>query len=193
MELQTNLLLAAADGEVKGIDLYIPAVYDIIWSAAVLVPIALIFAKIVMPKFNEIFDKRAELIEGGIAKAESVQAEADAKLEEYEQLLTEARDDAAKIREDARGEGTVIVAESKAKAQEEAERVRLTAQRQIEAERQQAEISLRTEVGTLATELASKIVGESLAEDERQARLVDRFLAELETASPDDVANPKGK
>lgn len=193
MELQTNLLLAAVDGEVKGIDLYIPAIYDIIWSAAVLVPIALIFAKIVMPKFNEIFDKRAELIEGGIAKAESVQAEADAKLEEYEQLLTEARDDAAKIREDARGEGAVIVAESKAKALDDAERVRVTAQRQIEAERQQAEISLRTEVGALATELASKIVGESLSEDERQARLVDRFLAELETASPDDVANPKGK
>jgi F-type H+-transporting ATPase subunit b len=56
------------------------------------------------------------------------------------------------------------------------------AQAQIAADRQQAFASLRNEVGTLAVELASKIVGESLADEARQSRVVDRFLAELETA-----------
>ena len=42
------------------------------------------------------------------------------------------------------------------------------------------ETSLRAEVGTLATELASRIVGESLADQARQSRMVDRFLDELE-------------
>jgi F-type H+-transporting ATPase subunit b len=55
-----------------------------------------------------------------------------------------------------------------------------SAQAQIQAERQQALTSLRTEIGTLATELASKIVGESLTETVRQGRMVDRFLDELE-------------
>ena len=50
----------------------------------------------------------------------------------------------------------------------------------IEAERQQAITSLRNEVGALATELASKIVGESLEDQVRQSRIVDRFIAELE-------------
>ena len=40
---------------------------------------------------------------------------------------------------------------------------------------------LRSEVGTLATTLAGKIVGEALNDDERSARVVDRFLADLET------------
>jgi F-type H+-transporting ATPase subunit b len=57
------------------------------------------------------------------------------------------------------------------------------AQAQIEAERQQALISLRTEVGTLATQQASRIVGESLADQARQSRMVDRFLSELEVSS----------
>ena len=53
---------------------------------------------------------------------------------------------------------------------------------QIEAERQQALTALRTEVGNLATELASRIVGESLTDEARQSRMVDRFLDELEVA-----------
>jgi F-type H+-transporting ATPase subunit b len=40
--------------------------------------------------------------------------------------------------------------------------------------------SLRAEIGSLATELASRIVGESLADTARQGRMIDRFLAELE-------------
>ena len=61
----------------------------------------------------------------------------------------------------------------------EAERIVETAHRQIEAERKQASVSLRAEVGTLATELASRIVGESLQDEARQSRVVDRFLDEL--------------
>jgi F-type H+-transporting ATPase subunit b len=68
-------------------------------------------------------------------------------------------------------------------AQAEARRVTEAAQSQIEAERQQALTSLRAEVGTLATELASRIVGESLADQARQSRMVDRFLDELEQVS----------
>ena len=67
-------------------------------------------------------------------------------------------------------------------AQAEARRITESAQAQIEAERQQALTALRTEVGTLATELASRIVGESLTDEARQSRMVDRFLDELEVA-----------
>ena len=50
----------------------------------------------------------------------------------------------------------------------------------ITAERQQTIVALRSEVGALATELASRIVGESLADDARQQRVIDAFLADLE-------------
>jgi F-type H+-transporting ATPase subunit b len=59
------------------------------------------------------------------------------------------------------------------------------AHNQIEAERKQAVASLRAEVGTLATSLAGRIVGESLDDEARQSRVVDRFLAELETQGAD--------
>jgi F-type H+-transporting ATPase subunit b len=65
-------------------------------------------------------------------------------------------------------------------AQEESSRIVAHGKSQIEAERQQAVTTLRAEVGTLATSLAGRIVGESLEDDDRSSRVVDRFLADLE-------------
>ena len=176
-------LAAAASEEVEGIRLFSPAIYDIVWSAIVVIPIAMLFYRLVLPKFTAVLDERTALIEGGIAKAESVQAEADAALARYTQELADSRAEAARIRDDARAEGASIVAELRAKASEEVARIHETAQRQIEAERQQVVVSLRSEMGALATELASRIVGEALADEVRQSRVVDRFLDELEAST----------
>ncbi|GAB3171986.1 F0F1 ATP synthase subunit B [Myceligenerans halotolerans] len=174
--------IVAATEEPEGIDLFLPAGYDLLWSAVVLVIIAVAFYRYVLPPMNKVLDERAALIEGGIKKAEEAQAQADKALEEQERLLVEARTEAAQVREEARAEGSAIIKDLKVKASEEAARITETAHRQIEAERQAASVSLRSEVGALATDLASRIVGESLEDSARQSRVVDRFLDELEAA-----------
>jgi F-type H+-transporting ATPase subunit b len=173
-------ILAAETEEVEGVQLLLPAGYDILWSTVVLVVIAVVFYKLVLPKFQAVLDERTEKIEGGLAKAASAQEDAARAKAEYEQQLQDARTEAARIREDARGEAGQIVAEAREKASAEAARIAENAQRQIEAERQQAAVSLRADVGSLATELASKIVGESLADEARRSRVVERFLDELD-------------
>jgi F-type H+-transporting ATPase subunit b len=139
--------------------------------------------KFVVPNFEKTFAERTTAIEGGLQAAESKQAEADAKLAELEKQLADARHEAARIREEAREQGAAIVAEMREQAQAEASRIVEHGKTQIEAERQQAVTSLRAEVGTLATSLAGRIVGESLDDDDRSSRVVDRFLAELEGAN----------
>jgi F-type H+-transporting ATPase subunit b len=139
-------------------------------------------AKVLLPRANKMLADRTEQIEGGLARSEEAQAEAKALLDQYRQQLDDARRDAARLREEAREQGAQIIAEMREQAQAEARRVTEAAQAQIEAERQQALTSLRTEVGTLATELASRIVGESLTDEARQSRMVDRFLDDLEVA-----------
>ena len=134
----------------------------------------------VVPMFEKAFTARTEAIEGGIAKAEKAQQEAQAALASYTLQLSDARGEAQVIREEARVQGAAIIEELRAKAQEEATRITAAAHASIEAERQQAIASLRHEVGTLATELASKIVGEALDDQVRQSGIVDRFLNDLE-------------
>jgi F-type H+-transporting ATPase subunit b len=113
-------------------------------------------------------------------KAERAQREAEVALQQYTAQLSEARGEAQKIREEARVQGAAIIEDLRGKAQEEAARITAAAASSIEAERQQAIASLRNEVGTLATQLASKIVGEALDDQVRQSRIVDRFLEDLE-------------
>lgn len=159
---------------------FLPAGYDIFWSTVCILIIGFYFYKKLLPGLNKVLDERTAKIEGGIARAEEVQAAADAALVEQKRELDEARHEAARLREEAQTEGVAILAEARARAQAEANRIVETAQRQIEAERQHAVVSLRSEVGALATELASRIVGESLRDDARRSRVIDRFLDELE-------------
>lgn len=160
----------------------IPADYDIIWSGVIFVALLLVFALLVVPRLNTVLDERRAAIEGGIEKAQAAQAEADAVLEKYNAQLAEARAEAAQIREQARADGAKILAELKEQAQAEANRITQNAQVQIEAEKAAALVALRAEVGSLALDLASGVIGESLADDARSAAIVDRFLADLESA-----------
>jgi F-type H+-transporting ATPase subunit b len=136
--------------------------------------------KILLPRIQKTLEERTAAIEGGLEKAEETQAEAQKTLDEYREQLQEARHEAARLRQEAHEQGAQILAELR--AQGEAERTRLveSAHATIEADRQQALSSLRREIGDLATELAGRIVGESLTDEARQSRVVDRFLADLE-------------
>lgn len=174
------LKTAAGTGEVT--NPFIPAAYDIVWSLVPFGLIVLFFALFAVPRFRKILDERAERIEGGIAKAETAQAEAAAALEQYQAQLAEGRAEAARIREQARQDGAAIIAELKEQAQAEAARITASAQATIEAERQAALISLRAEVGSLAIDLASGVIGQSLTDDEKASALVDQFLADLEAS-----------
>jgi F-type H+-transporting ATPase subunit b len=134
----------------------------------------------VVPMFEKAFTARTEAIQGGIERAEKAQAEAAQALVQYTEQLSKAQSESQSLREEARIQGAAIIEELRAKAQEEAARITASAHASIEAERQQAVTSLRNEVGALAVELASKIVGEALDDQARQSRIVDRFLEDLE-------------
>jgi F-type H+-transporting ATPase subunit b len=141
-----------------------------------------ILGKMLLPRLMKTLDERHDQIEGGINRADEAQAEADRVLQQYRAQLDDARHEAARMREEAREQGAAIVAEMRERAEAEARRITDAAQAQLEADRQQALNSLRTEVGSLAVELASRIVGESLTNAARESRMVDRFLADLEAA-----------
>ena len=177
--MQTLTLLAAGE---EGLNPLVPHPIEIVLSLVVFGLLFLLVRKYVAPMFEATFLERTTAIEGGLAAAETKQAEADAKLAELEKQLGDARHEAARIREEAREQGAQIVAELREQAQAEASRIVEHGKTQIEAERQQAVTSLRAEVGALATGLAGRIVGESLDDEARQSRVVERFLEELEAA-----------
>jgi len=176
-----SAILAAA-AEEEQLNPLAPELYDIIWSAVCFAIIAIVFVWKFLPAVQKTLDARAEAIEGGIKKAEIAQAEAAAALAQYTDQLAEGRAEAAKIRDQARQDATAIGNEVREQATADAARIIASAQTTIEAERQSAIVSLRAEVGSLAIDLASGVIGQSLADDKKASALVDQFLADLESA-----------
>jgi len=158
----------------------IPHTAEIIVGFIAFTLLFLVLKSKVVPMFEKAYAARTEAIEGGIERAEKAQLEAQRALVQYNEQLSSAQGEASKLREDARTQGAAILEELRTKAQEEAARITAAAHASIEAERQQAITSLRNEVGALAVELASKIVGEALDDQARQSRIVDRFIEDLE-------------
>jgi F-type H+-transporting ATPase subunit b len=160
-----------------------------------LVTFAIIFFglwKFVLPRMSATLAERTDAIEGGLKRADDAQAEANRVLDQYRTQLAEARHEAARLREAAKEEAAQIVAEGRAQGAAERQRLIDSATAQIEADRQQTLTALRAEVGTLAVELASRIVGESLADEARQGRMVDRFLDEIENEAAAGSARTAG-
>jgi len=189
-----SLILLAADATgtaAESENPLAPKLVEIILALVVFGLLYFAFKKWVSPNFERTFVARTQAIEGGLKAAETKQAEADARLAELEERLGQAKHEAARIREEAREQGAQIVAEMRAQAQNESARIVEHGKSQIEAERQQAVTSLRAEVGSLATSLAGRIVGEALEDDARSNRVIDRFLADLETMETAEAAGHK--
>jgi F-type H+-transporting ATPase subunit b len=188
LPLSGPLALPAAEGGESG-DFWasaypiIPHPIELVFGLATFAILYWIVKTRVVPRLEQIYAERTAAIEGGINKAEEAQAAAQAALEQYNAQLLEAREEATRIREDAKAQGTQIVAELREKANQEAGRITESAHKQIEAQRQQAIVQLRGEVGRLSTDLASRIVGESLEDETRQRGIVERFLSELEAGT----------
>jgi F-type H+-transporting ATPase subunit b len=140
-------------------------------------------ARVLMPRISKTLAERTDAIEGGLHRAAEAQEEASRTLEQYRAQLADARHEASRLREEAKEQGAQIKAELRADGEAERQRIVAAAHAQLDADRQQAITALRAEVGALAVELAGRIVGESLEDEARQRRTVERFLAQLEERS----------
>jgi F-type H+-transporting ATPase subunit b len=143
-----------------------------------------VLMKFVFPRMEQTFRARVDAIEGGIKRAEEAQAEANQLLEQYRAQLAEARTEAARIRDEARADAEGIRQDVLGKAREESDRIIAAGREQLAAQRESIVRDLRSEVGTLAVDLAGRIVGESLADEARSRGTGDRFIRELDSAGP---------
>ncbi|MDO4913562.1 MAG: F0F1 ATP synthase subunit B, partial [Bifidobacteriaceae bacterium] len=97
----------------------------------------------------------------------------------YEKQLSTARIEASKIRNDARAEASHIIADARATAQSDAEQITANAQRAIESQQRQALVSLKGEVGVLATTLAGKILGSQLENSDAQTSMINQLIDDM--------------
>jgi F-type H+-transporting ATPase subunit b len=185
-------ILAQAEGEEvsEAKDLY-PTPGELIVG---LIAFAILFYftwKWVLPRFKQVLEERREKIQGEMERAEATRREAEKLQERYRTQLAGARDEANKIIEDARATAEQLRRDLQAKAEEEAQATVARAQDEIRAERDRAFQELRAQIGSIAVELAERVVGQVL-DEKAQKRLIDEFIDEVASGAS-SKGNGKGK
>jgi F-type H+-transporting ATPase subunit b len=179
MHLAVSAVLAAGENT----NPIVPNLSEFIVALLAFATLVVILGRLAYPRMNEALRQRTELIEGRIAEAERQREEAERLLERYRERLAAAEDETQRILEEARHNAERIRRELLAKAEADAGRELERARQTIRAERDQAVRELRQQVGSLAVELAGRVIGDSL-DGARQLRLVDQYI--------DDVARRAG-
>jgi F-type H+-transporting ATPase subunit b len=175
------MYLAAPEGGTEHNPI-IPLWQELVVGSIAFAILCFVLMKFVFPVMEKTFAARVDAIEGGLKRAEVAQAEANELLEQYRAQLAEARTEAARIRDEARADAEGIRQDVLATAREESERIITAGRDQLASQRESIVRDLRAEIGTLAVDLAGRIVGESLADEARSRGTVDRFIAELGSA-----------
>ena len=166
----------------------VPAWPELIIGTISFLIVFAVLGKVLLPRIQKTLADRTNAIEGGLKRAEDTQAEAQQVLDQYRQQLADARQEAARLREQAQEQGAAIIADMREVAQTEARRIIDSAHQQIETDRMLALQALRTDVGAMAVDLASRVVGESLEDVARQRRIVDRFIEGLDQPDTDGAS-----
>lgn len=154
-------------------------IWNFIWAGINLILLLILMKIFLFKPIRKMMDKRTQMVQDELDSAKKTREEAEQLREQYDNELGSAKDEAQKIidkaHEDAETERAVIIKRS----QEEAERIVADAGKTIENERKRVLAQAQTQIADLAVEAASRIIGENV-DDEKNRRLVDKFLEEEE-------------
>jgi F-type H+-transporting ATPase subunit b len=151
----------------------LPEVNEIIWGAFGFAVVFFFLWKFGVPQAKKAMEARTERIRSDLDAAEANRTEAATVLAEYQGQLADARNESARIIEEARQTADAMKADLQARAEADITEQRQRAAADIEAAKAQALTDLRSEVASLAIGAAEEVVGRSLDQDTNTALVED--------------------
>ena len=180
LALSATPAIALAEESAVGADILIPKPAEFIPALIAFLIIWAVLAKLVWPQVLQMMEKRQEKIQSDLDAAERSKVEAAEQARAYDEKIVEAHREAEAIVAKAKREAEEERSRILAKAQKEAVDIIAKAHGAVNCERHKAMIELSGSVVDLSVEIASKIIGNDLSE-EQQRRLAEKYLAEVGT------------
>jgi F-type H+-transporting ATPase subunit b len=137
----------------------------------------LVMSRVLLPRLEKVYAERHDRIEGGFERAEQARAEARRVQAEYRTRITDAREEATRIRDAAREEGQRRHDEVLASAREEAAQSVQQGREELSSQRSEVASELRPDVARLSRRLAGRLLGREVGDDEYR-QTVDEYLGQ---------------
>ena len=177
-------VVALAEEENTGMKLLLPNMAEFVPACIAFLIIWFIMAKFAWPMILKMMEDRENKIQGDLDSAAQLRWEADDAKQAYYGLLEEADLRADEVLAEAKRDAEILRADMIAEAQKESQAIIAKAHDVIDAERTKAMAELSTSVVDLAVEIASKIIGDALDEEEQRA-LAIKYLSEVGSLNDD--------
>ena len=169
---------AFAEEEASGISIIIPNMAEFVPALIAFLIIWVVLAKVAWPKVLGMMDERSRRIEESLDEAARTKEKAIADRKASDDLLTDARRQAADIVLAARQDGEAERQRIIAAAHKDAEAIIAKAHRTVEDERHALYAEAASSIANLSVSVASKIIEKALDEDGEQRRLIERYIKE---------------
>jgi F-type H+-transporting ATPase subunit b len=156
----------------------LPAKNEIIWGSISFIVLLLLLSKFAWPALAAGMAARADRIKADLEAADTAKNEADHILADYKAQLADARNESARIIEEARQAADALRRDQEQRLQNELAELRQRAAADIESAKRQAISDLKDEVAALAIGAAEVIVQRNLDRD-TQTRLVESYIEQV--------------
>jgi F-type H+-transporting ATPase subunit b len=151
--------------------------HEIVVGLVVFAVLYLVLSRAMLPKLDAVYAERHDRIDGTLERAEQARAEARRADQEYRVRISQAREEAARIRDAAREEGRRHSEEVLAEAREEAARIVAQGRGELDEERSRLRTDLQPDIARLSRQLAGRILGREVG-DEEYGETVDSYLTQ---------------
>jgi F-type H+-transporting ATPase subunit b len=146
-----------------------------LWTIVLFVIFAILMTKLGWRPLLNAIEEREKGIRGAVDSAQKAHTEAQALLAQHKEMLREAGREREEIIKRALKDAEQLKADLSARAKAESDQMVERAREQIDREKGQAILELRSQVADLAMQAASRIVESSLT-PEAQRKLVEDFI-----------------
>ena len=153
---------------------------NILWSIIAFLILYWALSKFAFGKLFDVMEKRRQLVLSEMEEAKLTREQAAASITEQKQELENARKEAYSILEQARITSTKQSDDIIKSAQAETARLKQETMKDIEAEKSKAVAAIRSEVGGISVQIASKMIGKQI-DEKSQEKLVHQYLKEVES------------
>lgn len=143
---------------------------------------AYLIKRFLFKPINEVLEKRRAKADAQIKEAEDARSEAQEMKERYEQDMAQAREKASEILTNAQRSADARSEEILREAGEAARSMREKAQADIEQEKKKAVNEIKNEIGSVAMEIAGKVIEREISEEDHR-RLIDEFIENVGEAT----------
>ncbi len=155
-----------------------PGIGLLAWTFFIFILFWILVGKFAFRPIKDALKKREDDIQSALDEAKKAKEEMAKLNTDNQRLLSEAREERAKLLRESKLTGDKLISEARDRAKVEANKIVIDARNEIENQKNKALIEVKNQVGQMSIDIAEKLIRQQMNSPE-QKNLVEKLVNEI--------------